>query len=278
MSYETAQNPSSLVRPLIVNSHGVVKQKKGIFRPPFPEIDLRNWQGFCFSPLRWVARKVGDLQDDDLEIVWLHEMCHWNLESSPFILLKQNEMFKFYDLIIKSFEDGQQIRVPLILNKPGNQLRAQWEILVSLNRGSELVEEVYAVQTSLLTARREGYISHSELKFKIEQYQEAYTEIIPAFAAGFEGINFFASFIGGGAVKALILSSLETADPNKALLDTMYELTKSDSGDFELFELLYNLVHDHKNDNAQDFLRNFTSRYPRAYAHGTWELKSEIQL
>ncbi len=264
----TAQSLPSLACPLIASpANGVGKEEKSLFLPPFSEIDLNKWDGFTFSHLHWVGHNLKkiNLEDPqcDEEIHVRHEFSHKQLAILPFPQLKKYEIFRFYDLILTTFEKGQQIRVPLISNKSGNKLRKQWERIVRLKRASELVEEVYAVRSSLLKARERGLISHGLLKEKTELYKEGYEEFIPEYAKTYEAFDFIASQIGETAAKGMIYHALLTCDPDVAFTHIMYEMHKIDSRDRDL---LWNLSREPKEGaitEALVFFSDLTDRLDR---------------
>ena len=242
MSLVIPKSLPSLACPLIGSSNRVWKKDKGLFLPPFSEIDLKNWVGFCFPHLHWVGHNLEktDLEDPqgDEEIHVLHELSHKQLAILPFPQLKKYEIFRFYDLSLTTFEKGQRIRVPLIDNKPGNKLRKQWEHIVHLKRASDLVEEIYAVRSSLLKAREKGAISHSKRNSDTEQYKEGYGEFIPEYAKTYEAFDFIADQIGETAAKSIIYHALLTCDPDVVFKHILYEIHKIDSRDRDL---LWNL-------------------------------------
>jgi hypothetical protein len=158
MSRKTPRSLPSLAHPVIVSLGQRVEKDEGsipLRRPPFPDIDLNNGQGFTFSHLHWVVIKVtnASLSEEEVrgvELALVHEFCHKCLALTPFSQLRQDEMFKLYSLILTTFEEEQEkIRIPLIRNKPSNKLRKQWELIVRLEEVSKLVEEVFAVRASL---------------------------------------------------------------------------------------------------------------------------------
>ena len=255
MSRKTTQTLPSLACPFIGGSNGVWKKEKGLFLPPFPEIDLDNWDGFTYSYLPWVGLSQDSSEDQEFErlIQILHEFAHRQLAILPFPLLQKFDMFLLYEHILWTFRRGQQIRVPLVSNKPGNKLRKHWEYIVRQKRAADIVEEVYAVRTSLLKARQAGEISHSEQKDKAEQYKSGYGEFIPEYVETYEAFDYVASQIGETAANGMIFHSLLTCDPDVAFAYTLYEMHKIDSRDRDFLRNLSREPHEGAIDEAMNF-------------------------
>src|SRR5688500_10422348 len=180
MSYIIPGRLPSLACPLIVNpAEGVDNNKVSVpRRPPFPEIDLITWDGFTMHHLRWIGVKTPNhLPLDDQAISDLimsqgpssyrinlairHELCHHRLGLTPFSLVMKFTIMRLYTEIYHrimsiSLKDGRGqecIEVPLTLYLFGNELQKQWAWLVRLHKASEPVQEIYAVQSSLLESQ-----------------------------------------------------------------------------------------------------------------------------
>src|SRR5205823_864156 len=127
--------------------------------------DLKNWAGFFFSHVGWMGfnktypeqRQVEDWQFyRDLT----HEVGHKYQAFARFPRFINCHMFMFWLQILGTFEEGQEeIPVPLCCDLARNELEEHWEVIVALQRASELVEEVFAVQWSLSDLLKKCLIS-----------------------------------------------------------------------------------------------------------------------
>jgi hypothetical protein len=96
MIHESPQSLSSLVRPLIVNPGQRVEKDKDslpLRRPPYPGVDLRNWDGFTISHLHWVGIKLTNASLSEklrrIKLAILHEVCHIVLAHTPYLLINK---------------------------------------------------------------------------------------------------------------------------------------------------------------------------------------------
>ena len=143
-------------------------------------------------------------------------------------------IFSVYSLIYKIFakrpNKGQKlIQVPVIPHTSGNVLQKHFEIIARLQEASMLVEEVYAVRSSLVDALNEHLILHSEFRDLIEDYKEKYGAYIPEFANTYDMFDFVADKLGKTTTTGLIFSVLGTLNPAKAFLDLLSWLCGHDS-------------------------------------------------
>jgi hypothetical protein len=153
--------------------------------------------------------------------------------------LKKYYICEFYNLILKTFEKGKVIRVPLRENKPGNELRKQWELIIDMKEASDKVEEILAVRSSLVRGLHEGLITHKELNVKTEQYNKAYSEFISGYAEAYEEFECIAKKIGETAAAGLIFHVLNACHPGIAFKHTMSAIHKIDSRDRDFLRNLW---------------------------------------
>jgi hypothetical protein len=113
-----------------------------------------------------------DTQRKRVNVAIEHEFCHKELARTPYSLGIKDENLYLYSLIEEAFEERQEvIPVPVIADESGNKLQKQWDLIVRLGRVTSLVEEVYAVRSSLLLAEEKGYIKPDERQKLILDYQ-----------------------------------------------------------------------------------------------------------
>jgi hypothetical protein len=221
MRHKTAESLPSLTCPLIVNpSNRPEKSEHGKFLPPFPEIDLLNYDGFHFSHLYWVGIKLAegripDLKSGEVKSAIDHEFCHKDLARTPFSRIGNYETAVFYALIHETFEENEeQIPVPLSHKLSRNELEKQWERVVRFKSAAHLIEEVYAVRSSLRQALEQGFIKDTrEFRKQRRQYKRAYGESIRGYGAIYNLFDFVARQIGESAANAIIHNALGTANP-----------------------------------------------------------------
>jgi hypothetical protein len=153
-------------------------------------------------------------------------------------------MFILYRLLISTFEEGEeQIPVPLRLDalrlgEGRNNLERQWNLVARVVRASMLVEEVYAIRSSLIAARAQGWIKDDKLLKVIEtHYKQEYGKLMPevnmstsgcTFQDVYEQFDFVAGKIGETAATAMIYNVLETAKPSQTFIDIIFKMCKID--------------------------------------------------
>jgi hypothetical protein len=236
MSYIIPGGLPSLAHPLIVSAaQDVENDTSSLHLPPFPWINLR-WSGFTIPHLRWVGIKVTEREIPNLEsswpvkLAWYHEYYHQReLARPPFSRIRDHETFMLHGLIFETFEkEREQIPVPLSHDLSRNELEKQWNTIVRLNRASCLIEEVYAVRSSLLKVWEEGLITPSLQGYLIIKYKQQYEEFIPGYAAVYNLCDFVARRIGETGVNALIQHALGTIHPERAFLKILFYLCNID--------------------------------------------------
>jgi hypothetical protein len=255
MNHENADSLPSLACPVIrIPVKGVRKDESPLRKPPYPAIDQR-WAGFTIPHLHWVGitftllTKEGLSEEEfrrvdiALRIALLHEACHKLLASTPFSRFKQYEMFRLYLMLVEVFEEKKGlVRVPLIRNKSGNELQKQWELIARLGKVSRLIEEVFAVRTSLIEAREHGIIKRDRHLVRIiDHYKKEYGGNIDGFEKTYDAFDFVARKIGKVAALAIINEAFETLNPNLAFL-----------------EILANGFQWHVSDKSTDFIANLS--------------------
>jgi hypothetical protein len=232
MNYKGAERLPTLAHPLIGNpAEEVDENKEPLQLPPFPEIDLKAYDGFTLSHLHWVLIKSAN-PEDWVRLIIRHELNHKHLSLTPFSLLRKHKMFVLYDLILETFKKGKKgqktISVPLRFNLARNELEKRWAIVVHLCTAVQLVEEVYAVRSSLLDAKDAGVIDHDDLQPLLSRYKGVYGEYIDGFEKAYNAFDFVAGKIGERAAMGLIHSAFETAIPNVTFLDIIFYLCEID--------------------------------------------------
>jgi hypothetical protein len=223
MSYVIPGGLPSLAHPLIGNAAlGSRNSKSGICRPPFPEIDL-SWDGFTLSHLHWIGIK--DTYDEphwQYGLFIQHELFHNSLGVSPFSQHRKSILYGFSALIDKTFENGikrrKPIPVPIRYDRGRNDLEKLWKIVVDIHEASELVEEIYAVRSSLKEAEDVGDINPDDQRSLIRRYKRAYGRYIEGFKKAYDAFDFMARTIGEDAAKGLIYCAFETLRPNVTFL------------------------------------------------------------
>jgi hypothetical protein len=232
MSRKTAERLPSLAHPMFINP-GDAKNEKGLFLPPYPDIDLKNWAGFFFSHVGLMGFNKTYLEQwqvKDRQYYLDHEVGHKYQAFSRFPRFLNCHMFMFWIQILGTFEEGkQQIPVPLRHNLSRNVLEEQWEVIVALQSASELVEEVYAVQSSLAALRKKRLISNDFSKRLATDYMNEYGKTISLFPKAYKAFDRVVKKIGETAVKGMITSALDTINPNTAFRHIMLEIQKIDS-------------------------------------------------
>jgi tetratricopeptide (TPR) repeat protein len=256
MRRTTAERLPSLAHPIFFNP-GDAKNEKGLFLPPYPDIDLKNWAGFFFSHIVLMGfnktypeqRQVKDWQFyRDLT----HEVSHKYQAFSRFSRFLNCHMFMFWIQILGTFEEGkQQIPVPLCHNLSRNELEEQWEVIVALQRASELVEEVYAVQSSLSALRKKRLRTNDFRKRLATDYMNEYEKGIRLFPKAYKAFDRMVKKIGETAANGMITSVLDALNPNTAFRDIMLELQKIDS---------YSYISNLPFEQALDYFRKIFDR------------------
>jgi hypothetical protein len=229
MSYDTPKRLPSIAHAVIVtHAYGDESDTPGLFVPPFPEIDLNNWDGFTLSHFPWVGIKApyAHLSDDErirrIELILHHELYHRDLAHTAFSLLRKHEMFKLYGIMLTTIEEGREsIEVPLRPDLLRNELEKQWEIVIHLKNVSSLIEEAFAIHSSLLDARRLRLISPTTRLKLISTARDIYGKEMPEFPVIYDHLDFIAGKIGRTATKFMIYNVMETLNPTVALLDIM---------------------------------------------------------
>jgi hypothetical protein len=256
MSYVIPGELPSLAHPIItIPRRGVKNDKNSLRCPPFPDIN-RNADGFTFSHLPWLGIKMANgaqmtaREHRRSQVVTLHEVAHYHLAKTPFSVFINIELFKLHSLIFRTFyptlrEEQQQIPVPLLADLLRNEMEKQWSDVVLLHRASSLVEEVFAVRSSLRKAREQGIIkSDKQLEALVDAYKKQYEEDenIDGFRQAYETFDVIACKIGEDAATAMILSVLETLSPATAFSNILFFIS----------DCLCNI----------DTFKNFVSRLP----------------
>jgi hypothetical protein len=125
-----------------------------------------------------------------------------------------------YTLIHKAFrEEREQIRVPLKRNEPGNELRELWELIARFKERSRLVEEVFAVRSSLLKATQLDIIEDELAQELTTSYKDKYEKYVHSFRMVYEEFDFIAGRLGETAANAMIFNAVETASPNEVFVE-----------------------------------------------------------
>jgi hypothetical protein len=187
-----------------------------------------NWEGFTNSYLRWVAVKRGNYENWKYGLLIRHELAHNHLGLTPFSRFKKHEVFGLFRLIIRTFKNGKKrlgtIPVPLSSVRVRNKFEKQWAIVANILRESTLVEEVFAVRSSLLESKDVGNIDPKKLKWETRRYKRAYGEYIDGFKKAYNALDFMAGEIGEDAARGLIYSAFETLYPTATFLTILFFL------------------------------------------------------
>lgn len=230
MSLVAIESLPSLARPLIVNpaTEVVEDENEPLCRPPFPAIDL-NWQGFIISHFPWVGIKsTNNIRRFKINL-W-HEWFHSELAFTPFLLLKKYKIFNLHNIIHKTYEEGkEQIEVPLDHKKSRNNLEKLWNLIFRMQRESILIEEIYAVRSSLLSARKKGVISperHQSLELYYKEKYEKFISGSPGFVEVYNAFDFVASKLGEAAASGLVFAVFGKLNPTLAFFDLIYGMCK----------------------------------------------------
>jgi hypothetical protein len=229
MRRKTAERLPFLAHPIFINPG------KGLFLPPYPEIDLKNWAGFFFSHVGWMGfnktyPEQQQVQNWQFYRDLTHEVGHKYQAFSRFSRFINCHMFMFWIQILGTFEAGQEeIPVPLCLDRARNELEEHWAVIVALQRASELVEEVYAVQSSLSDLRKKRLITNDRCQRLATDYMNQYGETIRSFRKTYKVFDRVVKKIGETAAKGMITSVLDALNPNTAFREIMLELNKIDS-------------------------------------------------
>src|SRR5436853_7342552 len=116
---DTACFPPLACRMIANPAKGVEMGAKPLRIPPFSEIDLKNWDGFFFSHLRWTGFKYydrggvkyRDIQREPWEntLIYAHEIFgHEALSDMLFPQLKKYGILGFYCLMAKICEEKHE--------------------------------------------------------------------------------------------------------------------------------------------------------------------------
>jgi hypothetical protein len=230
MSYVIPGGLPTLAHPLIgypaLGSRN--SKKSGICRPPFPGIDL-GWDGFTLSHLPWVGVKDSNYEADwQYGLFIRHELIHNHLAFTPFARLRWHDIYAFDGVIRKTFENGnkrrKRIPVPLRSNRTRNALEKRWQIAVDLHTRAELVEELFAIRSSLLETKAVWDINPDTLQPLIRRYQRVYGKYIEGFRKAYEAFDFLAGEIGEDAAEGLIYCAFETLQPTATFLTTDFSV------------------------------------------------------
>jgi hypothetical protein len=226
MSYEILGGLPSLACPLIV-SPAIGKNEKPLYLLPFPGINL-NLEGFTIPHLHWVGINVTKprLRKPLIRLAALHEITHeQSLGRTPYSQALKQETGRLYYLIFRTFMEGwESIEVPLRSDLPRNKLEEQWQIVTLFKEGSKLIEEVYAVRSSLLKSQERRYIKPELGEEILSHYKKVYEKRIPGFQMAYEAFDLIAKTLGETPAKALIYYVLFTGSPSTAFWDIIWRM------------------------------------------------------
>jgi hypothetical protein len=233
MSYEIPGGLSSFVCPLIVSPALALGEPKNYqCAPPFPGID-HTLEGFTIRHLHWIGINTTK-QWRRKPLVWLavlHEINHLALSVTLYLRYTNYEMANFYSLIYETFIEGREkIEVPLRRDLPRNKLEIQWKNLTLLKEGSRLIEEVSAVQSSLLKAQKERSIKPELGEEILSYYKGAYDEQISGFQLAYEAFDLIAKTLGDIIAKAIVTNVLNIGNPDRAFWDIIWRMCELKSG------------------------------------------------
>jgi hypothetical protein len=237
MNQKSARVLPSLAHPILILSDRE-KDEKPIHLPPFSDINL-NWPAFTLSHLHWIGINEAKLKAEEwqLFLVMDHESYHKILANSPFSQHKRIRTLMLHDVIRRTFEDGHvEVEVPLDPYKSRNELEKEWGYVVCLIWESQLVEEVFAVRSSILKTQKEFKMSHGVRRELEKEYIEIYGETIQFFSDIYDAFDIVASKIGETAATALIYNVLKTINPQEAFIDILTGTIENLSYD-EVFHL-----------------------------------------
>jgi len=272
MNYEGARGLPTLVRPLIINPNQRVGQSKKRFQkplrqPPFPGIDL-NWDGFAITHLHWGGfNNLAPRERWRIEIAMRHEVLgHCYLACTPYLRYIKYEVMGLYGLMLEILEKrGERIRVPLSvtqISNGGNELQEKIRYIGRLKKRSYLVEEVYAVQTSLYSAlydkpifcSRKDKITEEDYKALTETYKNAYEKYYQRFSSIYEKYDRLVEKIGENAANAMVNLVFETSNPLKAFIDLLWGIEIKTNGDFSdlPYQIAYTCWHHFLNQEDPD--------------------------
>jgi len=159
----------------------------------------------------------------------LHEYCHRDLAHLPFSLLKKYEMLIFYSMILEAVgEKGESIEVPFNAETPRSPLEKQWALVVELQRESELVQEVYAIRSSLENASDEGYLAPEQMEEYVSDCKIEYETYIPLFGEIYDAFDLIWRTRGKDKAQTIIFSVLETLHPDQAFINVLSRMYQSD--------------------------------------------------
>jgi hypothetical protein len=252
MNHESAERLPTLAHPLVFTPRKRVKNDgEGLRCPPFPEIDPTA-EGCTFPHLHWIVINANQTRKRRLQRVRLaieHEFCHRLLTFTPFSIFTKHQVLHIFCLILRAFDEKQeQIPVPLSHHLSRNKLEEQWAYIVALTEQSSLVEEVFAVRSSLIEARKRGLIQLWQLGGITDIYKKEYGEDIDGFEKTYEAFDLIAKKIGKTAIVAMIYSVLGTLHPDEAFLEIISEWNLSDKQTKALSKLSF--------EEAQDYFNN----------------------
>jgi hypothetical protein len=244
MSLVAVESLPFLVQPLIFNpKRGVSKGKKPLRQPPFPMIDL-NWDGFALNHLHWGGfNNSAPRERWRIEIAMRHEFQgHCILAWSPYLRFIKYKMIELYGLM-REILQKERLRVPLVVNQisnGGNELQEKMRRIGHLKKNSSLVEEIYAVQTSLFSARYDTpklpvrgdeKLTEEDYKNLTKAYKNAYEEYFPEYYPNFSKIyekyDRLVEIIGEEATYAMVNVVFETTNPLKAFIDLLWGICSS---------------------------------------------------
>jgi hypothetical protein len=226
MSYTSPVGLPTFAHPLILHpAGGVENDNVSVSRLlSYPEINLR-WDGFTVSHLHWVGVKTANQHKGRIKLAVRHEFWHHSISHTPFALLIKNYMFGLYRQIqIRVLTEGwshEYIEVPLKPDGLGDKFQKQLEHLIRLQKASALIEEVFAVRSSLVESQ-EIFKNADDWWFTVRAYLDGYEEFIDGYKGAYYLFDFIANKIGEPAAAGLIHTVLETCDAAKAFVDIMF--------------------------------------------------------
>jgi hypothetical protein len=223
MNQKSARPLPTLAHPLIIDPEQGEKDEKSIYLPPFSDINL-NWQSFTIPHLYWIGINETKLTAEEWQLFLIvdHEGCHRDLANSPFSQHKKIRILMLHDVIRRTFEDGHvEVEVPLDPYKSRNELEKEWGYVVCLIWESQLVEEVFAVRSSVLNTQKKFKMSHGIRRELEKKYKEIYGKTIHFFSDIYDAFDIVASKIGETATTALIYNVLKTINPQGAFIDIL---------------------------------------------------------